>query len=231
MSEVGTRYERPKNPALKAVQARPLEYNNRSGSLRNRFSRRLLVPLGLAAIFGVGAGIYQAVQHTGDQSRPGETQPYRQQNPWEELIVKKFGKEVPLDEGERIVEKMIVAERDDRATEYIDGEIRLTDTVEVYDYPAPYNPASGEPVLPIGRVKLGTELGNVLMTKGIEIDYAPGATNGPEPLEATYGAFRVGDMQIIGRDGNPIETNSSKIVAISGKFLAPVTPAAHTPNG
>jgi len=86
MSEGSTgRYERPKNPQLKSVQAKPLGYR-RDKPFIGRLSRRFLVPLGLATLLGIGA--YRAVQQVGDHNRTAEIQPYHQ-NTWADQITQK----------------------------------------------------------------------------------------------------------------------------------------------
>lgn len=217
-----SQYKKPDNVALRVVQARPLGYRKPEPFIE-RVSRKAITPL-LIALGLVGAAkALPNIQPAWDQSRPGETQPYHQ-NTWADKVRDKLNGTLPYEEGERLRKEVMVVDGGQPPLEWINNEPKLSDSIEVYDgFPSPFN-GRGEPVGILGRIKLGTHLHDVLMVDGTEIDDLQ------KPREARYGAFKVGGLQIIGRDGKPVDTNPDRIVAINDRYLDPVAPATQAPK-
>ena len=219
MDEGGRGYDVPptyrikRDPALKVVQARPLGYR-RDEPLIKRFSRRILVPLGLATLFGIGA--YEVVQQAGDQSRPGETQPYHQ-NVWADQIRQELDTKT-FREGEELRKDVAVAAGSEPPIEWVNDEPRLSTSVEVYDgYPSPYIMSENGSFIDftptLGRIELGTVLPEVLMVDGM------GVNDLQEYVPTRYGAFKAGNLTIIGNDGNPVKTSPDQIAVVNASFL------------
>lgn len=165
------------------------------------FSKRVLVPLGITAATAIGLNTAVQTVTSPDQNRPAEAEAYHQ-NPWADKTRKKLDGELPYDEGEVLQEQMAVVNG---------GEILAGDSVNVRDgFPAPYN-GRGEPVTVLGTIKLGTQIHNVLIVDGVI-----------GQRESKWGAFKLGDTPVVGKDGKPIHENPDRIVTIYGKYLDPV---------
>ncbi|GEM_PF-3058704 len=211
----GNNYDRPKDPALRKIQARPLGYRRPEPFIK-RLSRRVLVPIGLAALLGIGTKVaIDQARPTWDQGKPGETQAYHQ-NVWADQIRQELDTKT-FREGEKLRKNVTVVEGSEPPLEWVNDEPRLSTSVEVYDgYPSPYimnNNGDFIDFTPtLGRIELGTVLPEVLMVDGMEVD-------NQQYVPARYGAFKAGDLTIIGNDGNPVKTNPDQIVTMNASYL------------
>lgn len=112
--------------------------------------------------------------------------PHAENNSWATKAIKRVKGETPLENGEHFTEEMIVKTDEPLQTE-----------VDVY----PFNSdvAGGTPVVPIGKIPVGTELNHVLITMG----HMPNTVD----LQENWGvvACDIITSLIKDRNGNPID--------------------------
>lgn len=111
--------------------------------------------------------------------------PHAENNPWAIKAIKRVRKEAPLEAGEHFIEKMIV-----KANEPFQTEVSV--------YPFISDVAGGTPVVPIGKIPVGAELNDILITMG----HMPNTVD----LKENWGVVACDTVALLitDRDGNPV---------------------------